>query len=133
MDPLMETSTSYLGLRLQHPFMAGASPLSAHLDGVKRLEDAGAAAIVLHSLFEEQTTEARSGRIHGMSIGDDPQFSDRLAQFPPGADYPFDPDEYLKYLNRVKSAVRVPVIASLNGTNSGAWLTHSRLLQEAGA
>ena len=62
----VDTSTSYMGLRLRHPFMAGASPLSAHLDGVRQLEDAGAAAIVLHSLFEEQITEAQTGRIrHG--------------------------------------------------------------------
>ena len=62
----MDTSTTYLGLRLEHPFMAGASPLSAELDSVKRLEDAGVAAIVLHSLFEEQITQAASGRIHQM-------------------------------------------------------------------
>ena len=129
----VDTSTSYMGLHLRHPFMAGASPLSAHLDGVRRLEDAGAAAIVLHSLFEEQITEAQSGRIRGMDASDDLQFAARLAAFPPSAEYPFAPEEHLEHLRRVKEAVRVPVIASLNGTTADAWLKHARLLQEAGA
>jgi dihydroorotate dehydrogenase (fumarate) len=113
--------------------MAGASPLSAHLDGVKRLEDAGSAAIVLHSLFEEQITHAETGRIHGMDPYDDPQFAARLASFPPAGEYPFSPDEHLEHLRRVKAAVSVPVIASLNGTTGGAWLRYSQLLQDAGA
>jgi dihydroorotate dehydrogenase (fumarate) len=112
--------------------MAGASPFSAHLDGVRRLEDAGAAAIVLHSLFEEQITEAQSGRIRGMG-SDDPQFMERLEAFPPPTEYPFAPDEHLEHVRRVKAAVRVPVIASLNGTTAEAWLKHAYLLQEAGA
>ena len=86
--PAITTSTTYLGLTLKHPFMAGASPLSAHLDGVKRLEDAGAAAIVLHSLFEEQITEMQSGRIRGMDADDDPRFAARLAMFPASAPGP---------------------------------------------
>ena len=77
----VDTSTSYLGLQLRHPFMAGASPLSAHLDGVSRLEDAGTAAIVLHSLFEEQITEAASGRIRGMDRHEAPEFAARLRHF----------------------------------------------------
>src|SRR4029453_10244682 len=115
----VDLSTSYMGLRLRHPFMGGSSPLSAHLDGVRSLEDAGTAAIVLHSLFEEQITEAQSGRIHGMG-GDDPAFMEPLAAFPPSAEYPFAPDEHLEHVRRVKAAVHVPVIASLNGTSSEA-------------
>jgi dihydroorotate dehydrogenase (fumarate) len=129
----VDISTTYMGLRLRNPFMAGASPLSAHLDGVKRLEDAGAGAIVLHSLFEEQITEAQSGRIRGMDASDDPQFAERLAGFPSGRDYPQSPDEYLEHLRRVKKAVHVPVIASLNGTTAEAWLRYSRHLEQAGA
>jgi dihydroorotate dehydrogenase (fumarate) len=113
--------------------VAGASPLSAHLDGVKRLEDAGTAAIVLHSLFEEQITEAESGRIRGMDAHDDPQFAARLTVFPPPSEYPFTPEEHLEHVRRVKQAVRVPVIASLNGTTAQAWLRYARLLEEAGA
>ncbi len=129
----VDISTSYMGLRLRHPFMAGASPLSAHLDGVRRLEDAGTAAIVLHSMFEEQITESQSGRIHGMDPNDDPLFAARLAHFPRAADYPFAPEEHLEHLRRVKEAVHVPVIASLNGTSAGAWLKYAQRLQHAGA
>jgi dihydroorotate dehydrogenase (fumarate) len=126
-------TTSYLGLELAHPFMAGASPISAHLDGVRRLEDAGSSAIVLHSLFEEQVTEALSGRIHGIDLFEDPSLTPRVAMFPASHDYPFAPDEHLEHLRRVKEAVRVPVIASLNGTSRGTWMRHAELFQEAGA
>ena len=129
----VDLSTTYMGIRLAHPYVAGASPLSADVDRAKRLEDAGAAAIVLHSLFEEQISEAASGRIHGMTLGDDPRFADRLAAFPPSAAYPFTPEEHLEHLRRVKEAVRIPVIASLNGTSAESWLRCARLLQDAGA
>jgi hypothetical protein len=99
--------TSYLGLRLEHPFMAGASPLSAHLDGVRRLEDAGAGAIVLHSLFEEQITDDETGQIHGIDPFDDPARAPLVDMFPRSADYPFEPHEYLEHLRRVKGAVAI--------------------------
>jgi len=128
----MDLATTYLGLPLAHPFMVGASPLSDSLDGVKRLEDAGAAAIVLRSLFEEQITMAESGRIHGM----DPYeaaFAGTLSEFPADADYVFSPDEYLEHLRRVKAAVAIPVIASLNGTSSAPWFEFARRIEQAGA
>jgi dihydroorotate dehydrogenase (fumarate) len=128
----MDTSTSYLGLKLSHPFMAGASPLSAHLDSVKRLEDAGVAAIVLHSLFEEQITFARSGRIRHIDALDR-DLATRLLPFPSSNEYPFTPDEHLAHLQAVKRAVKVPVIASLNGATSEEWLKFAVPLQDAGA
>ena len=128
----MDTSTTYLGLRLAHPFMAGASPLSARLDTVKRLEDTGAAAVVLHSLFEEQITMAESGTIRHRDPLDQ-QFAAALAHFPTAADYPFSPAEHLEHLRRVKAAVKIPVIASLNGTTAEAWLKYAALLEQAGA
>jgi dihydroorotate dehydrogenase (fumarate) len=128
-----DTSTLYMGLRLRHPFVAGASPLSAHQDSVRRLEDGGAAAIVLHSLFEEQITEAQSGRIHGLDVGDAPRGGVRRTPFPPPDEYPFAPDEHLEHVRRVKAAVAVPVIASINGTTAQSWLRYARLLQDAGA
>jgi dihydroorotate dehydrogenase (fumarate) len=128
----MDISTSYLGLHLAHPFVVGASPLSARLDSVKRLEDAGAAALVLHSLFEEQITMAESGRIHHRDPLD-AEFAGALADFPASTDYPFLPDEHLEYLRQVKQAVKVPVIASLNGTSAESWLKYAELLQKAGA
>lgn len=127
------TRTKYLGLDLAHPFVAGASPLSAHLDGAKRLEDGGAAAIVLHSLFEEQITQAEAGRLHGVDPFDDPSLAPRVDMFPSSADYPYEPDEYLEHLRRVKEALSVPVIASLNGTNPGGWMRYASELQQAGA
>jgi dihydroorotate dehydrogenase (fumarate) len=128
----MNTITSYMGLKLAHPFMVGASPLSAHLDTVKRLEDAGAAAIVLHSLFEEQITMAQSGRIHRRDPLE-PEFAEALAPFPASEEYPLAPEEYLEHIRRVKQAVAIPVIASLNGTSAEAWLRYARLVQDAGA
>lgn len=129
----VDMTTSYLGLRLRHPYMVGASPMSAHVDGIRRLVDAGAAAVVLHSLFEEQITEAGSGRIHGIDREDDPLRSLKVAPFPKLSEYPFEPDEHLEHLRKVKAAVDVPVIASLNGTGSGAWLHYAKLMEEAGA
>jgi dihydroorotate dehydrogenase (fumarate) len=128
----MNMNTSYLGLTLEHPFMAGASPLSAHLDTVKRLEDAGTAAVVLHSLFEEQITTAQSGKIRHRDPFD-PEFAKALAPFPRADEYPLTPDAYLEHLRRVKETVHVPVIASLNGTSPEAWLRYARLLENAGA
>jgi dihydroorotate dehydrogenase (fumarate) len=128
----MDTTTSYLGLRLPHPFIAGASPRGTNLDEIKRLEDAGCAAIVLHSLFEEQISLAEHGRIHHMDpIRDD--FSVDLADFPEPHEFPFGPDRYAEHISRVKRAVRVPIIASLNGTSGESWLRFSRVIEQAGA
>src|SRR3970282_983066 len=97
----VHTETSYLGFRLPHPFIAGASPFGQHLDTVKRLEDARCAAVVLHSLFEEQITAAHDGRIRHMDPAD-PAFAAALTDFPRGSDYSFGPDEYAEHLSRVK-------------------------------
>jgi dihydroorotate dehydrogenase (fumarate) len=128
----MDLTTSYLGLRLPHPFMVGASPLGWHLDTIKRLEDAGCAAIVLHSLFEEQITMSARGRIRHMDPLD-PQFAERLAPFPADHEYPLGPDDYARHVSRVKEAVKMPVIGSLNGTSAESWLTFSRIIEQAGA
>jgi dihydroorotate dehydrogenase (fumarate) len=128
----MNLSTQYSGLGLAHPFMVGASPLADHLDTVKRLEDGGSAAIVLHSLFEEQISMAESGRIHQMDPFEK-QFADALSGFPLPERYPLSPDEYLEHLRRVKAAVHVPVIASLNGMTAESWLTFATSIEQAGA
>jgi dihydroorotate dehydrogenase (fumarate) len=129
----MDLSTTYLGLRLPHPLMPGAcQALSSDLDTVRRLEDAGAAAIVMHSLFEEQIEQEARGVIdhvdaHGES------FQEALSFFPTPAEYVFGPDRYLEELRRIKQAVAVPVIASLNGVTPAGWLDHARLFEQAGA
>jgi dihydroorotate dehydrogenase (fumarate) len=128
----MNLETRYLGLTLAHPFMVGASPLADHLDTVKRLEDGGSAAIVLRSLFEEQITMAESARIHQMDPLDR-QFARALAEFPRPEKYPLSPADYLEHVRRVKDAVRVPVIASLNGVTSQSWARFATSIEQAGA
>ena len=128
----MDLSTTYLGLRLPHPLMPGASPMADELDSVKRLEDAGAAAIVLRSLFEEQITLEQEGMIHHMEIHEE-GFAEALSYFPKPDDFAFGPAQYLDQIRRVKAALKVPVIASLNGTSPAGWLDYSKQIQQAGA
>jgi dihydroorotate dehydrogenase (fumarate) len=128
----MSTATSMCGLPLPHPFIAGASPLGWDLDSVKRLEDGGAAAVVLPSLFEEQITMADRGRIHHMDPHDK-EWALVLQHFPAAGDYALEPAEYLEHLHRVKRAVAVPVIASLNGTSNESWLKFAVDIENAGA
>jgi dihydroorotate dehydrogenase (fumarate) len=128
----MDLSTTYLGLRLPHPLMPGASPMADQLDWVKRLEDAGAAAIVLRSLFEEQITLEQEGMIHHMEIHEE-GFAEALSYFPKLDDFAFGPVQYLEQIRKVKAAVKVPVIASLNGTSPAGWLDYSKQIQQAGA
>ena len=128
----MDLSTSYLGLKLANPFMPGASPLVDDIDTVKRLEDAGAAAIVMHSLFEEQIVrEQLSTFLHTERHGE--SFAEAMTYFPSPDRFALGPEEYLEHIGRVKTAVRVPVIASLNGTTLGGWLDYAKAMQQAGA
>jgi dihydroorotate dehydrogenase (fumarate) len=128
----MDLTTRYLGLPLAHPFIVGASPLAATLDSARRLEDGGAAAIVLHSLFEEQVTMATRGEIRNRDPLE-PEFAAALSAFPSSEQYPLTPDGYLEHIRRLKGALRIPVIASLNGTNRGEWMRWAKRIEEAGA
>jgi dihydroorotate dehydrogenase (fumarate) len=128
----MNLTTTYLGMKLPHPLIVGAAgPLTDDLDSVKQLEDAGAAALVLRSLYEEEITgEQMSSFFHsdshsGSSAEADTYFPDPLLA--PG------PDEYLEHLQRVKAAVSIPVIASLNGSTSGGWTSYASMLEQTGA
>ncbi|MEP7307683.1 MAG: dihydroorotate dehydrogenase-like protein [Acidobacteriota bacterium] len=128
----MDLSTRYLGMDLPHPLVAGASPLSDDLDGVKRLEDAGAAAIVLRSLFEEQITrEQMSEYVNLDSHGE--SFAEAASFFPSPHAFALGPFQYLEHLRRAKEAVGIPVLASLNGVTPGGWLEYARLMEQAGA
>ena len=128
----MDLRTSYLGLRLPHPLVPGASPLSDDLDTVRQLEDAGAAAIVLRSLFEEQITrEAQATHDHWNNHDD--AFAEAVTFFPSANSFVLGPDEYLNHLRRVKQVVQIPVIGSLNGMTPGGWLSYARLIEQAGA
>ena len=128
----MDTSTSYLGLRLPHPFIAGASPYGYQLDRVRRLEDGGCAAVVLHSLFEEQLTLTSTGRIRHVDA-EASEFAEVVGQFPALEDYPLSPYDYAEHLRRVKNAVHIPVIGSLNGTSAESWLRFAQVIEQAGA
>lgn len=128
----MDLSTTYLGLKLPHPLMPGASPLVDDMDKVRELEDAGAAAIVMHSLFEEQITREEWFHFRATEMYRE-SFAEALSYFPRNENFALGPDDYLEHLGRIKRAVKVPVIASLNGTSPGGWLDYARLIEQAGA
>lgn len=128
----MDLSTPYLGLKLPHPIMPGASPLVDDLDVVRRLEDAGAAAIVMHSLFEEQLVREELALHRGLE-GFDHVHAEASTYLPRGTGFRLGPHEYLEQVRRIKEAVAVPVIASLNGTTEGGWVEYARWIEQAGA
>jgi dihydroorotate dehydrogenase (fumarate) len=124
--------TTYLGLELPHPLMPGASPLADDLDSARRLEDAGAAAIVMRSLFEEQIRrEQLRTFLHTEPHGE--SFAEALCFFPRPEAFVLGPEEYVEHIGRLKRAVAIPVIASLNGTICGGWLEYAREIVQAGA
>lgn len=128
----MDLSTRYLGLELANPFMPGASPMVDDLDTVRRLEDAGAAAIVMHSLFEEQIEQEQLGISSALDAPRD-TFAEASNLLPEPDEFALGPGEYLEQLRLVRDAVDIPVIGSLNGTAAGRWLDYAQLMEEAGS
>ncbi len=128
----MDLSTKYLGLELPHPLILGASPLVDDLDTVKKVEDAGAAAIVMHSLFEEQILMEQGGVEANISAHEN-NFAEALDYFPKVEQFGLGPDEYLAQIAKIKAAVSIPVIGSLNGTTNAGWLEYAKQMQDAGA
>jgi dihydroorotate dehydrogenase (fumarate) len=128
----MDLTTVYLGMALPHPLMPGASPLVDDLDTVRRLEDAGAAAIVMHSLFQEQIVEDELRR-HVHLAAFEQSSPEALSYFPGSSEFELGPEEYLEHVARLKKAVRIPVVASLNGTSRESWVEYARLIEQAGA
>jgi dihydroorotate dehydrogenase (fumarate) len=129
---MVDLSTSYMGLRLKNPLAASASPLSNTLDGIRRLEDAGAAAVVMYSLFEEQIHFQSYYVDYHLSHGAN-SYAESQSYFPEMRDYNVGPDEYLRLIHEAKGACGIPVIGSLNGVTPGGWVEYARLIQEAGA
>jgi dihydroorotate dehydrogenase (fumarate) len=127
----MDLSTTYLGLRLPHPLIVGAGPLGDDLDTVRALEDAGAAMLVLRSLYEEEITGEQMDTYFNAE-GHSESFAEAHS-FEPEPLTALGPDEYLEHLRLIKQAVRIPVMASLNGVTPGGWLDYARLLEDAGA
>jgi dihydroorotate dehydrogenase (fumarate) len=129
---MVDLTTTYMGMKLAHPVVASASPLSRDLDGVKRLEDGGAAAIVLFSLFEEQI-RAEQEALEALSEVGSESTAESSSYFPPIDTYRVGPGRYLELIRKAREAVRVPIIASLNGATNDGWTDYARQLHQAGA
>lgn len=128
----VDLSTKYLGLSLKNPLVVAACSLTDDLDNLKKMEKAGASAIVLHSLFEEQI-EFEQVETHKVYERGAESFPEALSYFPELDDYRIAPESYVEHVAKAKKAVSVPVIASLNGTSTGGWVRYAKLLQDAGA
>ena len=122
----MDLSTNYLGMRLKNPIVPSASPLSRKLDGIRKMEDAGASAIVLYSLFEEAINMESRTLDRYLNRGTE-SFAEALSYFPDAPSYgAVGPDMYLSHIHRAKQAVDIPIIASLNGVSTGGWLHYAK-------
>jgi dihydroorotate dehydrogenase (fumarate) len=128
----IDLSTIYLGMKLRTPLVPSASPLSEEIDNIKRMEDAGAAAIVLYSLFEEQLQLETYELNHHLTYGTE-SFPEALSYFPQPVEYHLGPEEYLNHIRKAKEAVKIPIIASLNGSSVGGWTDFAKQMEQAGA
>ena len=128
----MDLSTQYLGLKLRSPLVVSASPMSEDVGNIKRMEDAGASAVVLYSLFEEQLKQDRLELNENLEQGTE-SFAEALTYFPEPDDFRLGPEEYLKHIAAAKKATRIPIIASLNGSSEGGWTDYSKKIEQAGA
>jgi dihydroorotate dehydrogenase (fumarate) len=129
---MIDLSTNYLGLKLRTPLVASASPLSQDLDGIRRLEQAGASAVVLYSLFEEQLRQEELELDHRLSVGTE-SFAESLTYFPARSEFRTGPEGYLCHIEAAKKLVGIPIIASLNGSTLGGWTKYARAMEDAGA
>lgn len=129
---MIDLTTTYMGMKLQHPIVPSASPLSENIDGIRRLEDAGAAAIVLYSLFEEQINRESHHLDDYLTSGTE-GYAEAIDYFPDLAHYHIGPDSYLALIRRAKESVNIPIIGSLNGVSTGGWIEYARHIQQAGA
>ncbi len=128
----MNLTTTYMGLRLRSPLVPSASPLSKNIDDIKRMEDAGAAAVVMHSLFEEQLRLERYELHHHLTYGTE-SFPEALTYFPELSSFRVDAETYLDHISRAKETVNIPIIASLNGSSVGGWTSYAQEIEQAGA
>jgi dihydroorotate dehydrogenase (fumarate) len=129
---MIDLSTNYLGLRLRTPLVPSASPLSQEIGGIRHLEDAGASAVVLYSLFEEQLQQESFELEHHLAAGTD-SFAEAASFFPQPAEFHLGPEGYLNHIRKAKEAVDIPIIASLNGATLGGWAKYAKQIEQAGA
>lgn len=127
-----DLTTTYLGLALKNPLVASASPLSRHLDTVRRLEEAGVAALVTYSLFEEEITHESLELDHYLELGTH-SYAESMSYFPDLDTYSVGPERYLEHIARLKATISIPVIGSLNGVSSGGWIEYAGRIEDAGA
>lgn len=128
----MDLSTTYMGLKLANPLVPSASPLTMDLDTLRQLEDAGASAVVLGSLFEEQIAHDAEELEHYLHYGAD-RFAESLSYFPEVQEFRHDGEEYLDHIRKAREALGIPVIASLNGISAKGWVSYARKMEQAGA
>jgi dihydroorotate dehydrogenase (fumarate) len=128
-----DLSTTYLGLQLASPLVPSASPLSRSLDTIRRMEDAGAAAVVMHSLFDEQIERETHVLHHYLDVSADTGYWEATSYSPEPDEFTLAPDQYLEHVRRARDAAGIPIIASLNGVSAGGWLKYARLIEQAGA
>ena len=128
----MDLTTQYLGLKLKNPLVVSASPLSEEIGSIRKMEDAGAAAVVLQSLFEEQISIESSALDRALSAAAE-SYAESLSYFPNLTSYNLGPDGYLNHIARAKAAVSIPIVASLNGVSTGGWIEYARRFEQAGA
>jgi dihydroorotate dehydrogenase (fumarate) len=128
----MNLTTRYLGFKLRTPLVPSASPLSEKIDNIKRMEDAGAPAVVFHSLFEEQVRRDHHELQYYLDQGTE-SYAESLTYFPDRAEFKVGPEAYLEHIAQAKAAVDIPIIGSLNGTTFGGWMTYARQIEQAGA
>jgi len=129
---VIDLSTKYLGIQLKNPLVASASPLCENIENIKQMEESGIGAVVLHSLFEEQVI-LQEKELNNALTQQTESYAESLSYFPDINDYSFAPDEYVEYIARVKKAVDIPIIGSLNGISNGGWIGYGKKIEEAGA
>ncbi|MBX9252819.1 dihydroorotate dehydrogenase-like protein [Desmonostoc muscorum CCALA 125] len=128
----MDLTTTYMGMKLRSPLVPSASPLSEDIDNIQRMEDAGAAAVVMHSLFEEQLRRESYELHHHLTQGTE-SFSEALTYFPDSVSFRVGPETYLEHIYKAKQKVSIPIIASLNGSSVGGWTNYAKQIQQAKA
>ncbi len=128
----MDLTTSYMGLALKNPLVPSSSPLSREISSIRQLEDAGAAAVVLYSVFEEQISHEQLELEHYRNYGSE-SYAEALSFFPEAREFHRGPEEYLEHVRRAKEAVDIPLVASLNAASPGAWVDYAKRIEQAGA
>jgi dihydroorotate dehydrogenase (fumarate) len=127
----MNLTTTYMGMTLKNPIVPSASPLSAKVDNIRRMEDAGAAAVVMYSLFEEQIVYESHQLDHFLSYGTE-SFAESLSYFPDLTTYNIGPDQYLDLLRKAKQSAGIPIIGSLNAASPSGWIDYARRIEQTG-